>query len=198
MKNNFLNKIRVRNGLSVEEFANILGITKQGLYFIMKANKPLQKKYLNKIQHLLTNEEKEALNKINTVITNFVKQTDENINNSQQLRFYNSFDDFIANIVTNDKNNKIQQLFKNNQNIAICKFKNDNLIIDTEQRQLLSEGGLYAIKNNLSDKTVAFFAHLRIDELTGKTLIKLENGAETVMPETCKIIGRVVSKIVSV
>lgn len=60
------------------------------------------------------------------------------------------------------------------------------------------EPGVFVVKNELEEGVTTFIATVHIDVLTGQVMMCLQDGLQQILLSTCKIIGRVISKIVSV
>ena len=87
MRINLLDKIRKRNGYSIDEFVKIMGITKQSYYNFLKRNEPIKNKYIEKIKHLLTEEDKNELKNdiMNYASSSIINQNQTNCTNYNNI-----------------------------------------------------------------------------------------------------------------
>ena len=206
----FLVDIREKMKLTKDDMASILGVSRMNVYNLEnKDNVPF--KYYKKIEHLLSEKEKKYIlqnyysmsfdDETANVVETDAEMSKKHYNN--RIVVYNNIDDFLLNFDKNEYNNDLNKLVVTNAadencKVFVCRLDKNKIFIDVTKRTPSTKDGLYVVKNTLSDKVISFLAHIRINELTGQVVMKLENGTETAMSETCKIIGRVISKIVSV
>lgn len=151
----------------------------------------------NYLNHIICNK--------SIINSNQSKCNDARKTDTTNIAYYNNIIDLVNNQHATTLRYNVEQLqifinsvATNYSAIRICKNKNETLLINTSISRATDEPCVFVVKNKLEENTTAFIATINIDMLTGKTLMKLENGIETVMPSTCKIIGRVISKIVSI
>ena len=210
---NILNKIRIRNGYSIDDFAAMLGVTKTGYYHLLTTNKPLQRKYYEKIEHLLSSEDKENFyNNTASYVNSIINQNQTNCCNYNTLIqnnaivnviYYNNLIDCAKqqnqSVIACSKD--VLQVITNNamvndiSKINICKYKDKTVIIDTVVKDITSEENMFVIKNEIQDNTTAFIATVNINALTGKITMKLQDGTVSELLNTCEIIGKIIAEI---
>ena len=215
-KEHFLNKIRVRNGYSIDDFAEILGITKQGFYNLTKTSKPLPRKYFDKIKSLLTQDDisnfyHSTINYTNSII-NSNQSNRTNYNNIQKqdntiisINYYQNITDFSKNqnaIKLDCPVNILFSLINNKQvqdysKLVICKDNNETYIIDTSSTTPTDKPQLCIVENKIDiNNTTCFSAMVRRDVLTNKLIMSIAGQPEIEMLKTCSIIGIVVCRII--
>lgn len=206
---NILTKIREESGIRKGEFAQILGLSRMGLYNLeMKKDEEIDKIYLSRAEKYL--QEHKQNNNI-TYTNSIINQNQNNCvnyNNTQttyntiSINYYQSLDDFAGNkkplIIKCDQ--LILQILTNNHQtedfskIVICHSDNKNLIIDTSITTPNDKPHSFVIKNTIEpNNTTCFIADVVRNVLNNKLIMKLANGVESEFLNTCTIIGEVIN-----
>ncbi|GEM_PF-5876593 len=157
-----LKKIMERNGYNVSDFAKLLNVSRQTYFNLSKSNKPLKKKYIEKIKHLLTQEDIQEMQ--NTAIS-----------------FTNSIINQNQNNCTNYNNTQISQQNQNNINLPniTCLTDemepsihiNDILYYDENDKNITTQKKIFIITNTSGDD----FIRTIYKNMEGKTIIEAEN-----------------------
>lgn len=160
-KSNLLKKIRERNGYTMEEFAHLIGTTRANLY-LLEEKDIVRNKYIEKIKHLLTQEDIQEMQ--NTAIS-----------------FTNSIINQNQNNCTNYNNTQISQQNQNNINLPniTCLTDemepsihiNDILYYDENDKNITTQKKIFIITNTSGDD----FIRTIYKNMEGKTIIEAEN-----------------------
>ena len=142
---------------------------------------------------------------VNSKRSNYTVNNAENLD-SLNVKFYKNIIDLSNQQNALNKKIDVQtlQFLTNCHNdfdfseITLCCDGNDVLFIDASQTTVTERPQLFIIKNELVNNTTTFFATIYIDVITGATIMKMQDGSVRSFVSTCKIIGRVIKKIIDV
>lgn len=207
--------------MSVDDFACLLGISKQSVYNLIKSNQPLKKKYFLKIKHLLSDDEITQMYSPSVILGNslivnspnstiskhhltLARDDEPKIQSTFSINYYNNLTDFSnnSNVLTKTYDLQTLRIITNNKpvfdysKIVLCRDNDITYICNIVNIVPTDKPTLCMIENKIdADNTTRFIASVRRDVLTNKIMLTIEGQQEMIIPTTCTVIGVVICRI---